>query len=168
MGIKILFVGNDHAIQNDLRLGATGCNYRVECVTTAETALEMLTRADFDVLITDLALPKMTGLDFLALCQRQRPSLITIAITEHGTIDLAVNAMKRGATDVLAKPVAIASDFGESSGRSRLISLFETAAWTAPDKLKPRMSGHKISQNMAKAIQSAWLSALINCILLKS
>ena len=63
--------------------------------------------------------------------------------------------------DAAPSPQAIASDFGESFGRSLVISLLETTACTTADKPKPRMSGHKISQNMANAIHSAWPSATI-------
>src|SRR5438128_9568121 len=54
----------------------------------------------------------------------------------------------------------MASDLGESFGNNFVISLFETTACTTADKLKPRISGHKISQNMANAIQSAWPRAV--------
>src|SRR5262249_2489293 len=60
--------------------------------------------------------------------------------------------------------VAIASDFGESSGSKRLISVFETTAWTTPESPNPKINGHKISQNMANAIQSAWPGAVKSCI----
>src|SRR5207253_4084569 len=53
------------------------------------------------------------------------------------------------------------SDFGESFGKSRVISLLETTACTTADNPKPRMSGHKISQNMANAIHSAWPRAVM-------
>jgi hypothetical protein len=67
--------------------------------------------------------------------------------------------------DAAPSPVAIARVFGESSGNSRLISDFDTTACTTPDKPKPRMSGHKISQNIANAIQSAWPRAVIKLII---
>src|SRR5205085_7983104 len=62
--------------------------------------------------------------------------------------------------DAAPRPHAMASDFGESFGNSRVISLLETTACTTADKPKPRMSGHKISQNMANAIQRAWPRAV--------
>src|SRR5215218_10322548 len=56
------------------------------------------------------------------------------------------------------RPVAMASEWGESSGSRRLISRLDTTACTAPDKAKPRMSAHRISQNMANARLRAWPS----------
>ena len=52
-------------------------------------------------------------------------------------------------------PQAIARDFGESSGSQRPISPLETTACTTPDNVKPKIRGHRISQNIAKAIQRA-------------
>jgi hypothetical protein len=49
------------------------------------------------------------------------------------------------------RPVAMASERGESSGNSRLISRLDTTACTAPDRTKPRISAHRISQNIANA-----------------
>src|ERR1700726_3126033 len=60
----------------------------------------------------------------------------------------------------------MANVLGESSGNTRLISDFDTTACTTPDKPKPRMSGHKISQNMANAIQSACPRATIRFIII--
>src|SRR5437868_14597030 len=58
--------------------------------------------------------------------------------------------------DAAPRAHALATVFGESSGRSLTISRFETTACTIADRRKPRFSAHSISQNMRKAIQSAW------------
>ena len=107
MAIRILFVGDDESIKKQLLHLSTVCKYQSECVTSAEAAIELLNHKAFEMLVTDLALPGMSGLDLLAFCQRQHPTLITTVITEHGAIDLAVNAMKRGAADVFTKPVSL-------------------------------------------------------------
>src|SRR5438034_5815862 len=62
--------------------------------------------------------------------------------------------------DAAPRPHAMASDFGESFGNNLVISLFETTACTTADNPKPRMNGHKISQNIANAIHSAWPRAV--------
>src|SRR5713101_3458981 len=56
--------------------------------------------------------------------------------------------------DAAPKPQAIEIDLGESSGKSFVISRFETTACTTADKPNPRISAHRISQNIAKAIES--------------
>jgi DNA-binding NtrC family response regulator len=107
MAIRILFVGNDESVRKQVLHLTTVCNYQSESVKTAEEAIELLNHKAFEMLVTDVVLPGLSGLDLLSLCRRQWPDLITTVITEEGTIDLAVNAMKRGASDVFAKPVAL-------------------------------------------------------------
>jgi DNA-binding NtrC family response regulator len=107
MTIRILFVGNDDSTKEQLhRLTKVG-HAQAECVTTAEAALELLPRQAFDLLITDAVLPGMSGLDLLIQFQQQHPAATTIVVIEDGRIDLAVSAMKRGATDVYTKPVSL-------------------------------------------------------------
>ena len=81
--------------------------YQAEGVATAEAAIERLSQEAFHILVTDITLPGMSGLDLLQHCQRLRPGIIPIVITAHGTVDNAVEAMKRGATDFLTKPFAL-------------------------------------------------------------
>ena len=76
-------------------------------VSTAEAAVGLLRDESFDVLVTDVTLPGMSGLDLLRHCRRLRPDLLPIVITAYGTVDLAVEAMKRGATDFITKPFAL-------------------------------------------------------------
>jgi DNA-binding NtrC family response regulator len=105
MRIRILFVEDDAEMQRAL-VETAGDEYQAECVTTAEAAIERLSQETFDILVTEIMLPGMSGLELLAHCPRLRPGLITIALTRHGTIEIAVEAMKRGATDFLTKPFA--------------------------------------------------------------
>ena len=107
MAIRILFVGNDESVRKQVLHLTTVCNYQSEIAKSAEEAVELLNHKAFEMLVTDVELPGMSGLDLLSLCQRQWPELMTTVITEEGTIDLAVNAMKRGAAEVFAKPVAL-------------------------------------------------------------
>jgi hypothetical protein len=57
--------------------------------------------------------------------------------------------------DAIPRAVALRSDFAERSGRRRVISLLETAAWTIPERANPRIRAHRISQNMEKLRLSA-------------
>jgi two-component system, NtrC family, response regulator AtoC len=107
--MRILFVGNDDSTKEQLlyltKTGQVKPECTVTCVATAEAGLELLAQRAFDILITDALLPGMSGLDLLTLFQQEQPGVITIVITEPDRIDLAVNAMKRGATDVFIKPL---------------------------------------------------------------
>lgn len=104
MSSKILFVEDDDRIRELLLTAAAMEGYETEGVASAEAALENLSLKNYDILVTDVDLPGMSGLDLLQHSQRLKPGIIAIVITGHGTIDIAVEAMKRGATDFLPKP----------------------------------------------------------------
>lgn len=72
---------------------------------TAEEALRLFSNTDFDVVITDLKLPKMDGLELTKEILRLYPDTSVIIITGHGSIDSAVSAIKQGAFDYITKPL---------------------------------------------------------------
>src|SRR5206468_5838047 len=80
--------------------------FDVETATTAETAAEILREAPPAVILTDLKLPGMDGIALLEETLRTSPQTVVIILTAHGTIDTAVQAMKKGAFDYLTKPLA--------------------------------------------------------------
>ncbi len=89
-----------------MMLQAVASEYRATAVRSAEEAVELLEKEPFDIVVLDINLPGMSGLDLLQHCPRLRPGIMTIVITAHATIETAVEAMKRGATEFLMKPLA--------------------------------------------------------------
>ncbi|MBJ6138927.1 sigma-54-dependent transcriptional regulator [Marinobacter litoralis] len=79
-------------------------DYAVRVAHTGAEALEHLANHDFDVLITDVRLPDMSGLNILDKVKNDRPLLPVIVITAHGSVDMVVDAMHRGASDFISKP----------------------------------------------------------------
>lgn len=79
-------------------------DYSVTVAHTGEVALEHLGQKEFDVLITDVRLPDMSGLSILDQVQLEKPLLPVIVITAHGSVDMVVDAMQRGASDFISKP----------------------------------------------------------------
>jgi DNA-binding NtrC family response regulator len=104
MDLRILFVEDDDRLREVLLEAAAADGYKAEGVSTAEAALERLTNDQFEIVVTDVMLPGMSGLDLLPHLVRVCPNAIPIVMTAHGTINVAVEAMKRGATDFLTKP----------------------------------------------------------------
>ena len=72
---------------------------------TAEEGLKLVDRAD--LVLTDLKLPNMDGLEFLALIRRQNSHVPVVMMTAFGSVETAVEAMKAGATDFLLKPFSL-------------------------------------------------------------
>ena len=79
--------------------------YEVAIADSGEKALAAIRAGSFDVLLTDMQMPGMDGLALLSSVMRYDPSVSVIVVTAHGTIETAVDAMKRGAEDYLLKPV---------------------------------------------------------------
>jgi len=79
--------------------------YEVECAASGEDALAKLEHRPFDLVITDLKMPGMDGLELLARGKAARPGTTFVMLTAFGTVQSAVEAMKQGAYDYLVKPV---------------------------------------------------------------
>lgn len=78
--------------------------YEVEAVEDGVIGLEKAKEKKYDLVLTDLKLPKMDGLEVLAKVKESDPEIAVIVMTAYGTIETAVQAMKEGAFDYLAKP----------------------------------------------------------------
>jgi len=78
--------------------------YEVTGVVSADEALESLKQQDFDILLTDLELGGMDGIELLQAALNVKPDLIGIIITGYATVETAVEAMKCGAFDCITKP----------------------------------------------------------------
>jgi len=83
--------------------------YETVAVTTAAAAIQELERSQFDILLTDLEMPGMNGVELLSAALAFDPQLVGILMTGQGSIETAVQAMKAGAHDYVLKPMKLAS-----------------------------------------------------------
>ena len=81
--------------------------YEVQRAHDARAGLAVLERTDADVVLTDLRMPGMDGLELLAKIKQMRPETMVIVMTAYGTVKTAVRAMKLGAEDYLSKPIDV-------------------------------------------------------------
>ena len=104
---RILIVDDDaallEALPQALRLRMNGIT--IDTSDTAVDALERLREVDYDAIVTDIKMPGMDGLALLREIQHLRPATPTLLITGHGEHDLAVQALRGGAYDFVAKPI---------------------------------------------------------------
>lgn len=101
---RILVVDDDRATCNLLALGLESEGFAAEVTTGGERALQLLGEQDFDLVMTDLNMPCMSGLE---LCERvvaARPEVPVIVITAFGNMEAAIAAMRAGAFDFVTKP----------------------------------------------------------------
>jgi DNA-binding NtrC family response regulator len=102
----VLVVDDEKNMRGSLKTVLSDDGYAVRAVESAEEALHLLAHEDFFMVITDARLGGMTGYEFLAKARSQWPDLPILMITAYATPKLAVEAIKAGAIDYLAKPFA--------------------------------------------------------------
>src|SRR5882672_5007695 len=101
---RILVVDDEKVIRDMLAdfLGMEG--YYVRTAEDGSTALVELTKGHYDLVISDLKMPKMGGIALLDEIGKQAPDALTVIMTGFGTVETAIDAMKRGAYDYVLKP----------------------------------------------------------------
>ncbi len=104
---RILIVDDEPNIRQGLAEALEGQGYEIEQAASGETALERLSLTSFDLVLADLVMEGMDGIEFLQEVNRLRPQTEVVIITAHGTIETAVKALKEGAYDYLTKPINV-------------------------------------------------------------
>src|SRR5581483_3267486 len=105
MKATILVVEDEEKLRRVMELQLKTAGYEVEQAGTAEQALQLAGHAD--LIITDLRLPGMSGLDLLNKLREQDSHTPIVVMTAFGSIETAVEAMKGGAVDFLPKPFSL-------------------------------------------------------------
>mgnify|MGYP005845662199 CR=1 FL=1 len=82
----------------------TGAGYEVLTADSGEEALETIRRNDLDLVITDMKMPRLSGIELMEQIKQVYPDLPVIMMTAYGTVEKAVEAMKKGAFDYILKP----------------------------------------------------------------
>lgn len=117
----VYIVDDDDAIRQSLAAVLAAQPFAVSSFASAEEFLAAAASLPAGVLIADLRMPGMTGLDLLHRLNEQALQFPTIVVTGHGDIALAVRAMKEGAVDFIEKPYAIEAVIGGiEAGLARL------------------------------------------------
>ena len=105
-GIRLLIVDDEAVIRDGLKRILERESYMVETCSSGYSALEIMQLREFDLIITDLKMPGMSGIEVLKSVRTLQPHIPVILITGYASIDTAVEAMKNGAADYVSKPFA--------------------------------------------------------------
>jgi signal transduction histidine kinase len=81
--------------------------YEVESVPNGREGMSRITKKDYDIVVTDLNMPEMNGIEVLKYIKKKKPYIEVIVITGYATLENAIEAMKVGAYDYFAKPIDI-------------------------------------------------------------
>jgi two-component system, NtrC family, nitrogen regulation response regulator NtrX len=101
---NILIIDDEKAIRKTLSEILSYEGYKIEEAGDGEEGLKKFNEKVFDVVLCDIKMPKMDGLEFLDKAGESNPDVPVIMISGHGTIETAVEAVKKGAYDYIAKP----------------------------------------------------------------
>jgi DNA-binding NtrC family response regulator len=102
---KILVVDDDPGIRESFEVLLRNWGFDVLQADNALEGIKLVARHDPDIVITDVVMPEMSGLELLRQLKEGNPSRPVLLVTAQGSIDMAVEAMKQGARDFLTKPV---------------------------------------------------------------
>ncbi|MDQ0639106.1 two-component system nitrogen regulation response regulator NtrX [Pedobacter sp. W3I1] len=101
---KLLIIDDERAIRSTLREILEYENYDVEDIDNGIDGLEMIKKGNFDLVLCDIKMNKMDGMEVLEQAQLIKPDLPFIMISGHGTVETAIEASKKGAFDFISKP----------------------------------------------------------------
>jgi DNA-binding response OmpR family regulator len=103
-GPKVLVVDDEPVVVNSIRKTLTRNSYNVESAFSGQEALARISHETFDLVMLDMRLPDANGLELLADIRKCKPSLRVVIITGYASSETAVEAIRRGAHDYMAKP----------------------------------------------------------------
>lgn len=106
---SILIADDEQEIRNSLSIVLREEGFRCTAVADGGAAIEALKEHSFDILITDLKMPKADGIEVLEQALQRSSDTLTIIITAHATIETAIQSLRKGAADYILKPL----DFDE-------------------------------------------------------
>ncbi|WP_457618613.1 sigma-54-dependent transcriptional regulator [Lutibacter sp.] len=103
---KILIVEDEAAIRRVLKkiISEENDTYQVEEAEDGLIGLEMITKSDYDLVLCDIKMPKMDGMEVLEKAKKIKSEIPIVMISGHGDLDIAVSAMRLGAFDYISKP----------------------------------------------------------------
>jgi DNA-binding NtrC family response regulator len=106
---KIIIIDDEESVCWAFEKFLTGEGHEVTTAATAEEGLSLFENADIDIAFLDIRLPGMDGFAALDRIRELYPGVYVVVITAHGTMDTAIEAVRRGAFDYLTKPVELAA-----------------------------------------------------------
>jgi two-component system response regulator AtoC len=145
---SVLVVDDEEGIRSFLVEALLDEGHHVQEAADGEAALQALAQHGFEVVLTDLKMPRLDGMGLLQRLRQEQPEVEVIVLTAHGTVDTALQAMKLGAFDYLQKPLSSPAELrllvARAAERYRLRGLAEATRREGNPRLSygaPAMAG---------------------------
>jgi DNA-binding NtrC family response regulator len=163
-GARLLVVDDEQRQRDILRMILESEGYDVTTAGNGRQALQAAGGEAFDAVLTDLKMPDMSGIALLEELLKGQPSLCVVLMTAHGSIDSAVEAMRKGAFDYLTKPLErdeLVMIVSRATERSRLLRENRLLQEQLRDRFRiENMVGvHGSMQEVARVVQKVAASA---------
>lgn len=107
MKFTLLIIDDEKNIREGLQANFEMQEYNVKTAASGKEGLDLISKGDIDLVITDLRMPGVSGEEVLRHVATETPGIPVIVLTGHGSIDSAVDAMRHGAYDFLTKPLEL-------------------------------------------------------------
>ncbi len=101
---RILVVDDEGAIRYSISKTLQRVGYQVHTAASGEEALDLMKRQDYDVVLTDIRMPGLSGVDLLAKIKERAPDAVVILLTGYASLETAIESLRLGAHDYLVKP----------------------------------------------------------------
>lgn len=164
----VLVIDDDPGVVSWLVESLQEERFHAQGETSATRALQLLQAKGADLVISDVEMPEMRGLDLLRAIQKARPSQMVLLITAFGSIDLAVEAVRAGAVDFLAKPfrievlvLAIRRALRERQMRGEIVRLRAAATRDTPTGIAAKSAVMQRALDLARRAAKSHLPVLI-------
>lgn len=105
MNGSILIADDESSIRESLTIILEDEGYDCSAVKDGKAAIEAISKASYDIIITDLKMPNSDGIEVLDYALKHSSDSLTIIVTAHGTIETAIQALRKGAADYILKPL---------------------------------------------------------------
>ncbi len=152
---KVLVVDDEKVVRDGCQRVLCTRGFEVSCAEGGEAALALIRNEPPDVILLDLKMPGMSGEEVLEHTRRDCPGIPVIVITGHGTIDTAVECMKKGAYDFITKPFQM----------DEFLLTVKRAAEKSTLEKKARLFEEESSRNLYDLrLEKSRLKTIINCM----
>ena len=121
---KILVIDDEEFILQLSRDILSKINYDVKAISDGNAGIQLIKNEKFDLLLTDIKMPEISGLDVIRQVRTSNKEIPIIVITGHGTLDIAINALRLGAQGFILKPftpIELGTAVAEALEKTRLL-----------------------------------------------